>query len=259
MRPFLIAGNWKMNCGPAQTASLVKNIINKLPSLSNDVEVLVCSPEISLTSASQTIGDEPIALGAQNVHFEDNGAYTGEVSTAMLAEAGCAFVITGHSERREYFGETDEIVSKKTQKIVQAGLRPIICVGESLDQRKQNVHQEKVKEQVQAALSGIDSDHVQKVVIAYEPLWAIGTGETATPGQAQEMHRMIRTELADLYSEEAAQSTQILYGGSMKPHNAQSLLEQPDVDGGLIGGASLKAESFAEIIKIAKNNLTLPR
>jgi triosephosphate isomerase len=252
MRPFLIAGNWKMNCGPSQTASLVKKIIKKLPSLSNDVEVLVCPPEISLTSASQTIGDKPIALGAQNVHFESNGAYTGEVSTAMLTEAGCAFAITGHSERREYFGETNDIVNKKTEKILYDDLRPIICVGESLTERKENVHQQKVKEQVKVALSGIDSDHMQKVVIAYEPLWAIGTGETATPGQAQEMHRMIRTELADLYSEEAAQSTQILYGGSMKPHNAQSLLEQPDVDGGLIGGASLEAESFTEIIKIAK-------
>jgi len=241
-----------MNCGPSQTASLVKKIIKKLPSLSNDVEVLVCPPEISLTSASQTIGDKPIALGAQNVHFESNGAYTGEVSTAMLTEAGCAFAITGHSERREYFGETNDIVNKKTEKILYDDLRPIICVGESLTERKENVHQQKVKEQVKVALSGIDSDHMQKVVIAYEPLWAIGTGETATPGQAQEMHRMIRTELADLYSEEAAQSTQILYGGSMKPHNAQSLLEQPDVDGGLIGGASLEAESFTEIIKIAK-------
>ncbi|MGM0546131.1 MAG: triose-phosphate isomerase [Bacteroidota bacterium] len=252
MRNFLIAGNWKMNCGPKDTSTLLQGIKNKTNGAPDNVDGLVCPPMISLTTASVELHDIPgVALGAQNVHFEDNGAFTGEVSTAMLNEVNCEYVILGHSERRQYFGETDKTVNAKVNKSVNDGLKPVICVGESLDQRKAGEHKLRVKKQVQAALIGIAEEDAANVVIAYEPIWAIGTGETATPDQAQEMHKMIREVLAELYSEDNAESIRILYGGSMKPHNAEELLAQPDVDGGLIGGASLKADSFTEIMNIA--------
>lgn len=249
----MIAGNWKMNCGPTETERLLSALKGRLKKVPPHVDVLVCPPAVSLTTANREIGETDIDLGAQNVYYEDNGAYTGEVSTKMLIDAGCRYVIVGHSERREYFGETDTIVNAKTRKALDAGLQPIVCIGESLDQRKKGVHHKMVKKQVHAALSDIDEDAVVRVIFAYEPLWAIGTGETATPEQAQEMHEMIRGEIADLYDAAAAGSLPILYGGSMKPHNAESLLEQADVNGGLIGGASLKADSFADIIEIAEN------
>lgn len=252
MRRFLIAGNWKMNCGPAETSELLIGLKQKMNTVPDGVDVLVCPPEISLTTAAEELQASDIMFGAQNVHFEDNGAFTGEVSTAMLTEVGCHYVIIGHSERREYFVETDQMVNRKTLKALQAGLKPIICVGESLDQRKKDVHQTMVAKQVQAALSEVDDPTVEDVVIAYEPIWAIGTGETATPDQAQEMHAMIRNVLSDLYDHSSAEAIRILYGGSMKPHNAEELLKQTDVDGGLVGGASLEAESFAKIIEIAE-------
>lgn len=253
MRRFLIAGNWKMNCGPKATSSLLNGIKNKLSAMPDSVDGLVCPPAISLTTAANELnGFDGISLGAQNVHFEDNGAYTGEVSTSMLNEVGCQYVIVGHSERREYFGETDKTVNAKVVKTLEDGLKPVICVGESLKQRKAGEHQLMVKKQVQAALIGVEVEDADNVVIAYEPIWAIGTGETATPDQAQEMHKMIREVLSDYFDEETGQKLRILYGGSMKPHNAEELLEQPDVDGGLIGGASLKADSFSEIIRIAE-------
>lgn len=253
MRKLLIAGNWKMNCGPSETERLLYSIKERRPQIPELLDVLVCPPEISLTTASKILNGYGIHLGAQNVHFEDNGAFTGEVSTSMLKEAGCTFVIIGHSERRQYFGETDKTVNAKVQKAVADELKPIICVGESLDQRKKEVHRQMVKKQVQAALNNVASSDISNVVIAYEPIWAIGTGETATPDQAQEMHKMIREVIAESYDEQAASSLRILYGGSMKPHNAGELLSRPDVDGGLIGGASLKAESFVDIIDIAED------
>ena len=240
-----------MNCGPEETSGLLNGIKKECPEIPQSLDVLVCPPEISLTTASKEINSFDIYLGAQNVHFEDNGAYTGEVSTAMLKEVGCDFVIIGHSERRQYFGETDKIVNAKVIKALADDIKPVICVGESLDQRKKEVHKKMVKKQVQAALNGVEKKNVINIVIAYEPIWAIGTGETATPGQAQEMHKMIRDVLSELYDRESADAVRILYGGSMKPHNAEELLEQPDVDGGLIGGASLKADSFTDIIEIA--------
>lgn len=252
MRRLLIAGNWKMNCGPAETSELLSALKIQVPELPQGVDVLVCPPEISLTTAAAELDGSDFMFGAQNVHFEDNGAFTGEVSTAMLTEIGCHYVIVGHSERREYFAETDQTVNAKTLKALQAGLKPIVCVGESLGQRKKDVHETMVAKQVQAALSTVDDSTVEDVVIAYEPIWAIGTGETATPEQAQEMHAMIRNVISDLYDESSADAIHILYGGSMKPHNAEELLQQPDVDGGLIGGASLKADSFASIIEIAE-------
>ncbi|WP_440998721.1 triose-phosphate isomerase [Fodinibius sp. SL11] len=252
MRRFLIAGNWKMNCGPKETSTLLQGIENIIGNMPKAVDGLVCPPTISLTTASVELQDiDGLALGAQNVHSEDNGAYTGEVSTEMLTEVNCEYVILGHSERRQYFGETDKTVNAKVNKALNDGLKPVICVGESLEQRKANEHKLRVKKQVQGALIGVEEDDASNLVIAYEPIWAIGTGETATPDQAQEMHKMIREELSELYSEEAAAKIRILYGGSMKPHNAEELLQKPDVDGGLIGGASLKADSFTDIIHIA--------
>lgn len=241
-----------MNCGPIETAELLQEIINSEVAIPDGVDVLVCPPMISLTVASKELEEvDEIALGAQNVHFEDNGAYTGEVSTQMLKQVNCEYVILGHSERREYFGETDKTVNAKVKKSISDDLRPVICVGESLEQRKAGEHQSIVRKQVEEALIDAGEAEAEDLVIAYEPIWAIGTGETATPGQAQEMHHMIREVLKDLYSNEMAEGIRILYGGSMKPHNAEELLSQPDVDGGLIGGASLKADSFTDIIRTA--------
>lgn len=252
MRRFLIAGNWKMNCGPYDAAELLESLKAKKAEVSDHVDVLVCPPFVSIGMAVKYLYDTDIQVGAQNIHFEENGAYTGEISGSMLAESGCNYVIIGHSERRQYFGETDKSVNKRVHKALEHKLAPIICVGESLDQRKADEHYDLVKNQVTAALDGISGEEVLDVVIAYEPIWAIGTGETASPEQAQEMHEHIRNVLAGLYEQDAADRINILYGGSMKPANAYELLSQTDVDGGLIGGASLDADSFSEIITIAE-------
>lgn len=251
-RRYLIAGNWKMNCGPAGAAELLEGLREAKPEVHEDVDVLVCPPSVSLSMAVNYLHETDIQVGAQNMHYEDDGAFTGEISATMIAESGCNYVIVGHSERREYFGETDEIVNKKAAKALSEQLAPVICVGESLEQRKNNHHYELVEEQVTAALKGISTDDIYDVVIAYEPIWAIGTGETASPEQAQDMHAHIRKVISELYDEDTADAAIILYGGSMKPANAEELLAQDDVDGGLIGGASLKAGSFAEIITIAE-------
>lgn len=252
MRRFLIAGNWKMNCGPYDAAELLEGLTEKKAEISEDVDVLVCPPFVSIGMAVKYLYDTDIQVGAQNLHFEENGAFTGEISGSMLTESGCNYVIIGHSERRQYFGETDETVNKRVHKAIEHKLAPIVCVGESLEQRQKEEHFELVKNQVKKALEGVSEAEARDVVIAYEPIWAIGTGETATPEQAQVMHEYIRTVLSDLYSEEVADQINILYGGSMKPANAKELLSQPDVDGGLIGGASLDADSFSEIITIAE-------
>lgn len=252
MRRFLIAGNWKMNCGPADAAELLEGLKEQKGEVSEDVDVLVCPPFVSLSMAVNYLHDTDIQVGAQNIHFEENGAFTGETSASMLVEAGCNFVIIGHSERREYFGETDASVNKKIHKAMEHNVVPVLCVGESLAQRKEGVHFDLVKNQVKAAFHDVSESDALDVVVAYEPIWAIGTGETASPEQAQEMHKHIRTAIAELYDQETADGIRILYGGSMKPGNAEELLGQEDVDGGLIGGASLKADSFAEIITIAE-------
>jgi triosephosphate isomerase len=252
MRRFLIAGNWKMNCGPYDAAELLEGLKEKKAEVDENVDVLVCPPFVSIGMAVNYLHDTDIQVGAQNLHFEENGAFTGEISGSMLAESGCNYVIIGHSERRQYFGETDTTVNKRTHKALEHKLAPIVCVGESLDQRKSDEHFELVKNQVTAALFDVSEENLLDVVIAYEPIWAIGTGETATKEQAQEMHEHIRNIVAELYSQETADQINILYGGSMKPANAHELLSQPDVDGGLIGGASLDAESFSEIITIAE-------
>ncbi|MEX0721840.1 MAG: triose-phosphate isomerase [Balneolaceae bacterium] len=253
MRRFLIAGNWKMNGGPYDATELLDGLKSKKPKIDENIDVLVCPPFVSIGIATNSLYDTDYQIGAQNLHFEEEGAYTGEISASMIVESGCNYVIIGHSERRQYFGETDDSVNKRAKKALEHKLAPIVCVGESLEQRKAGEHFDIAETQLKGALDGISNKDILDVVIAYEPVWAIGTGETASPGQAQEMHAHIRNVLSDLYDDTAGDSIRILYGGSMKPANAQELLSQTDVDGGLIGGASLDADSFSEIITFAED------
>jgi triosephosphate isomerase (TIM) len=252
MRTFLIAGNWKMNFGPADSRSFFTDFSTYANSVSGKAEVLLCVPFISLESAMDASRKvQGIQIGAQNLHFENDGAYTGEISGSMLKSIGVKYVIVGHSERREYFGESDAIVGKKVTKALSAGLTPILCVGEVLAERKAGEQNAVVERQLKGGLAGLTSDQIARIVVAYEPVWAIGTGETASPEQAQEMHAFIRAQLAILADASVAESVRILYGGSMKPSNAAELLGQADVDGGLIGGASMKADSFYAIVETA--------
>jgi len=246
MRKKIIAGNWKMNKNVNEAIELSKAIQSKLDT--ENVDVVLCPPFTNLYAVHQIIKNTPIGLGAQNLYWEDKGAYTGEISADMLKSVGCQFVIIGHSERRQYFGETDETVNKKIKKALEYDLIPMVCVGESLDQRENNETEQVVENQVRGAFEGLDKDSAEKIIIAYEPVWAIGTGKVATPEQAQEVHKLIRDLVVDLYNKDVAASMRIQYGGSMKPKNAKELLEQPDIDGGLIGGASLDADSLLGII-----------
>jgi triosephosphate isomerase (TIM) len=251
-RKFLIAGNWKMNSGTGKTAVFFNELAGLVTDVPDGVELLICPPFISLAEAVEAAKPVPgMHVGAQNIHFEDDGAYTGEISAAMLRDTGCTHVILGHSERREYFGETDQIIGKKIVKAFEKGLTPVFCVGEVLAQRKAGDHFRVVESQLLGALEGMSNDDIGRIVIAYEPVWAIGTGETASPDQAQEMHAYIRGVLAKLAGDGVASGIRILYGGSMKPDNAADLLGREDVDGGLIGGASLKADSYASIVGAA--------
>ncbi len=246
MRKRIIAGNWKMNKTVVEAIQLAEEIKDKYNKF--DVDVVLCPPYPDLYAVHQVIKDTPVALGAQNVHWEDMGAFTGEVCAHMLKEVGCQFVIIGHSERRQYFHETDETVNKRVKKALSSGLTPIICVGEVLEERESGKTEQVVETQVRGALAGISKQEAANIVIAYEPVWAIGTGKVATPEQAQQVHKMIRTLLVELYDAAFADSIRIQYGGSMKAENAKELLQQPDIDGGLIGGASLKADSFLGIV-----------
>ena len=249
-RRILIAGNWKMNKTSAEGAALVKEIVAGLPK-GNLPEVLVCPPYLTIPAVVEAAKGSPVAVGAENVHWAASGAYTGEVSTGMLLDAGLTHVIVGHSERRQYFGETDETVNLRSKAAVEAGLVTVICVGETLTERENGETASVIDRQTRKALEGI-SDY-SKVVIAYEPVWAIGTGKTATPDMAQEVHAQIRAILTDIYGETAAESVRILYGGSMKPANAPELLAKKDIDGGLIGGASLKAPDFLALVAAGAN------
>lgn len=246
MRRPIIAGNWKMN----KTISEAKELIEGLKPLVSDAlaQVVVCPTYLSLAAVKEMVKGTNIKLGAQNVHFEKSGAYTGEVSIDMLKEIGVEFVIIGHSERREYFNETDEGVNKKTKVILEAGMIPIVCCGETLEQREKGVTNDFVSGQIIAALSGLSGDEVASLVIAYEPIWAIGTGKTATAAQANETIKVIRQTVSKEFGEETASNVRIQYGGSMKPGNVAELMAQPDIDGGLIGGASLVAEDFSKVI-----------
>lgn len=242
-----------MNAGPSEAKELADAMASARKDKNDSSDILICPPFISIPAVADSFNGSHLKVGAQNVHTEDNGAYTGETSTSMLKDAGCEYVIVGHSERREYFHEDDALVAEKTKKALDDGLKVIVCVGEKLEERKSGNHENVVKTQVEAVLEQVDSSNADNFVVAYEPVWAIGTGETATPEQAQEMHQFIRSLLTDAWSEDAAEKIRILYGGSMKPANAEELLSQTDVDGGLIGGASLKADSFSEIIDIAES------
>lgn len=246
-RTQIVAGNWKMNKSYQEGRDLVKSIVEKLQP--SDTKVIMCTPFIHLNSVAASIKDiSNLHLGAQNCHQAASGAYTGEISAAMLQSVGAEYVIIGHSERRKYFGESDELLAEKVQAVLGAGLLPIFCCGEELGIREAGTQNELVAKQLEAALFGLSEEDFAKVVIAYEPVWAIGTGKTATPEQAQEMHAHIRSLIAGKYGDERADLTTILYGGSAKPHNAKELFSQPDVDGGLIGGASLKADDFVAIV-----------
>jgi len=252
MRMKLIAGNWKMNKDMNETAELINGLKAKLVTLSTNVKVVICPPFTSLDLARKLIDGTPIELGAQNMYHEDEGAYTGEISPKMLKSTGCKYVILGHSERRQYFGETDSFINLKVKKALAWGLTPILCVGETLEQREKNITSEVVTNQVKGCLKDLSASDVEKIVIAYEPVWAIGTGRNATPEQAQEVHSIIRKLLSNVFSKETAEKIIIQYGGSVKPDNAKDLLCQPDVDGALVGGACLKADSFAQIVMAAK-------
>ncbi|MDH4140018.1 MAG: triose-phosphate isomerase [Coriobacteriia bacterium] len=249
----LVAGNWKMYKTAGEGAILVQNLEERVSGSWDQVEVAVCPPFTALKSVSTLIELDrlQISLGAQNVYWEEEGAFTGEVSPRMLAELRCDYVIVGHSERREFFGETNETVNKKVKAVFSEGMLPIVCVGESLATRDAEETDTFVREQVRGALEGIEADQATKLVVAYEPIWAIGTGRTPTPEGANDVCRSIRATVGAMFGPPAAMSLRILYGGSVKPENAKSFFGEPDIDGALVGGASLDADSFAEIVKAA--------
>ncbi len=246
MRRPIIAGNWKMNMTPSEARALIE----ELKPLVRDAEceVVVCPPYVDLPAVSEHIKGSNIRLGAQNVHWAEKGAFTGEVSANMLRELGVEYAIIGHSERRQYFGETDETVNARAKAAIAAGITPIICVGESLEERESGCTEARVSGQVRKDLEGIAPEDVARLVIAYEPIWAIGTGRTATDEQANETIGMIRETVAGMFGRETAEALRIQYGGSMKPSNAKSLMAMPEIDGGLIGGASLKAVDFSQVV-----------
>ena len=249
LRKVVIAGNWKMNKTPAEA----KELIAAIAPLVKDAgcEVVACTPFVDLTSAQEAAAGTNIQIGAENCHWEKSGAYTGEISAEMLSSMGVKIVIIGHSERRQYFGETDVTVQKRVRAALDAGLTVILCVGETLEQREQGITSELVAMQTKIALGGVTEEELKRIIIAYEPVWAIGTGKTATAQQANEVCHTIRECIASVYSQAAADGITIQYGGSMNAGNAAELLAQPDVDGGLIGGASLKPNDFATIVKAA--------
>ena len=250
MRKKIIAGNWKMNNDISQTTDLINGLKSILQSSPSSI-VIVCPPYTSLTTAQQLLKGSSIKLGAQDVSLYDSGAYTGEISLSMLKSVGCDYVIVGHSERRQYHAETNEIINQKAKKVLAGGLLPIICVGETLEEREKNITSQILTTQVKGVLNGLSAGEVEKSIIAYEPVWAIGTGKTASKEQAEEVHLLIRTLIAQLYSSNTADKVIIQYGGSVKPDNAKELLSQPNIDGALVGGACLKADSFASIINAA--------
>ncbi len=251
MRRKIVAGNWKMNKTVPEAVELARGIRESLEKESFDVEVVLCPPFVDLVPVQEQIKGSGIELGAQNLHWEEKGAYTGEISADMLLSAGCRYVIIGHSERRQYFGETDDMVNRRVRRALAAGLIPIVCVGETLQQREAGETETVVDRQVRGAFDGLSPDEIARTVIAYEPVWAIGTGVNATPEQAEEVHVYIRKLLSEIAGPGVAEGLRIQYGGSVNPGNAFSLMSQPNVDGALVGGASLKADSFYEIVKAA--------
>ncbi|MDR3306135.1 MAG: triose-phosphate isomerase [Endomicrobium sp.] len=250
MRKPLIAGNWKMNKTVEEAISVVKALKRSISDVT-DVDVLICPTFTTLYAVNNELKGSNINIGAQNLFWESKGAFTGEISPAMVKDAGCSYVLIGHSERRQYFGETDETVNKKTKAALAAGLIPIVCVGETLKEREENVTFKVIEKQLKEGLAGLTAEQAAIVVIAYEPVWAIGTGKTAIPDQAQEAHAFARKVYGEMYVD-ASQKVRILYGGSVNPTNVSELMKQPDIDGGLVGGASLEAESFTKLVKYSK-------
>ncbi|MFA6101187.1 MAG: triose-phosphate isomerase [Victivallaceae bacterium] len=247
-RKVIIAGNWKMNKTASEAKALVEELKAKVKDISS-VDIVVCPPFTSIDAAVKAAAGSNIKVGAQNIHWADNGAFTGEISASMLKEAGVEYAIIGHSERRQYFGETDATVNKRLKAALAAGLKPIVCIGELLDEREGGHTQKVLFTQLEGGLADITEEQMGGIIIAYEPVWAIGTGKTATPEMAEETHCYIRQQLGDMFDQETAGKVRIQYGGSMKADNAASLVAQKNIDGGLIGGASLKADSFADLIR----------
>ncbi len=252
MRKPFVAGNWKMNTDSHSSVALAEGVVSSSEKLAgHKVDVAVIPPFVYLQPVSKALSSSRVALGSQDIYFEQKGAFTGEVSAAMLKDVGCTYALCGHSERRHVIGETDELINKKVAAAIAGGLLPILCVGELIEQRKADQTAEVVMRQLKAGLEGLSDEKLPAVTIAYEPVWAIGTGLTATPEQAQEVHALIRALLADMYSTKLAEETCIQYGGSVKPGNAAELMAQSDVDGFLVGGASLKVDDFVAIIQAA--------
>lgn len=245
MRKKIVAGNWKMNMTPAKSVELINSLKNEINT--TDVEVVVCPPFVCLPAVLEAVKGTNIGVGAQNMHFEESGAFTGEIAPSMLVELGVKYVVIGHSERRQYFAETDETVNKKVLKAIEHNLVPIICVGESLEEREQGVTIDLVRLQTKVALKDVKAEDAKNVVIAYEPIWAIGTGKTATSAQAEEVCAAIRTVVGEVYGQEVADAVRVQYGGSVNGGNANELFNMGNIDGGLVGGASLKPE-FASIV-----------
>jgi len=244
----LIAGNWKMNKTPAEARELILALKEKFKKI-NTAKIVICPPFTSLASVQSTLNGSNISLGAQNVHWENEGAFTGEVSPRMLLTMGCQYVIIGHSERRTFFQETDEMVNMKLKAALKESLAPIVCIGETWQEREAVKTEEVIERQLKAALKGVPLEDVEKVVIAYEPVWAIGTGKNATPKQANEIHAFIREKLASMYNKDTAQKMYIIYGGSVTPESADDLIEMPEINGFLVGGASLDPEAFEKIVR----------
>ena len=251
MRKNIIAGNWKMNKTNQEAVQLVNTLKENLKDTQN-TEVVLCPPFTSLLSVYEILKTSPIKLGAQNIYFEREGAYTGEISPLMIKNVGCEFVILGHSERRKYFKEDDGIINKKIKLALSSGLTPIVCVGETLEEREKGVAEDTVTTQVRNCFTDITEDNMSKLVIAYEPVWAIGTGKTATPEVADGMHFVIRNQLSKLFSSNLSDSISVLYGGSVKPDNIDILMAQENIDGALVGGASLDSASFSRIVQFKK-------
>lgn len=249
MRKKVIAGNWKMNNGINETVSLISEIKKELSGKKINADVIICPPFINLETAHALLKDSVIKLGAQNVYFEESGAFTGEISASMLKGVGCEYVILGHSERRTIFGEKDQIINKKIKTAIKNELKPIFCVGETLEEREKGITFKIIETQITNGLNLLNESELEHLIIAYEPVWAIGTGRNATPQQAQDVHQFIRRLIGKMYSQNFAENLVIQYGGSVKADNAKELLYQPDIDGALVGGACLKADSFVKIIE----------
>lgn len=247
----LIAGNWKMYKTPGEAAETAKQLVRHAGAVT-DIDMMIAPTFIALAAVFAAIKNSPVALGAQNLYWENEGAYTGEISAPMLKSAGCQYCIIGHSERRQYFGETDETVNKKIKAAIKAGLQPVFCVGETEKERESGQTLSILDKQIKKGLEGLVSAQLDSLIIAYEPIWAIGTGKTATDDQAQEVHRFIRSLVKDNFGRALSDSIRILYGGSVKPDNIASLMAMSDIDGALVGGASLSAESFSQIIKFKR-------